>query len=248
MLGQSHRLVAQCVHRLARLLQSLDGETPCLLDQLTRLRRAIAALQERVGGVQLDRQGPQGVGQHVVDLAPDSVALSQRGRSIPLGVGPDPLGQELLGLKRPLHVLAAAGTDHEPDDDRDRPLGDEDSQERPAPTWPLPAAPTPIAPTPSAGSASKAIPAPSPATAMKVMAMGANAARAPPDAARRARKHHVVRLGARSRRLAIQPSQPIPAPTISTALHRVVGPHALRWRLVCGDPEESARVRRGERR
>src|ERR1022692_970223 len=79
-------------------------------------------------------------------------------------------------------------------------------------------APTPIAPTPDAGNPSNAIPAASPATAMKVMASGANAARAPPDAARRARKHHVVRSEAPRRRLAIQPSHPTPAPTISADL------------------------------
>src|ERR1022692_4647251 len=77
---------------------------------------------------------------------------------------------------------------------------------------------TPIAPTPDAGSPSNAIPAASPATAMKVMALGANAARAPPDAARRARKHHVVRSEAPCRRLAIQPSHPIPTPIISADL------------------------------
>ena len=53
---------------------------------------------------------------------------------------------------------------------------------------------------------------------MKVMAMGANAARTPPEAARRTRKHHVVRSEVARRRLAIQPSHPIAAPTISADL------------------------------
>jgi len=50
---------------------------------------------------------------------------------------------------------------------------------------------------------------------MKVMAIGAMAATAPPEAARRARKPHVVPPGARSRRLAIQPNQPVAAPAMN---------------------------------
>jgi len=96
---------------------------------------------------------------------------------------------------------------------------------------------TPIAPRPEAGSHSKAIPAPSPATAMKVMALGAKAARAPPDAARRARKHHVVPTGARADG---RPSNPTTIPAVPMSNHFASrSTDTPIGTLACSQPEES---------
>ena len=114
LLGQRDRFVAQRVHRLARLLQPLHGEPPCLLDQLTTLARVVAALQQGVGGVELDRQGTERVSQHVVDLSSHPVALGQGCGTVAFGVGPDPLGQQLFGLQCPILVVAASGAGMRP--------------------------------------------------------------------------------------------------------------------------------------
>ena len=60
-----------------------------------------------------------------MDLASDAVALGQGGRSIPFGVSPDTLSEELLGLIGPLRVLVSAGANHESDDNRQRALSDD---------------------------------------------------------------------------------------------------------------------------
>ena len=103
--------------------------------------------KQRVGGVELNRQRSDGVRQDIVDFTSDAVALGQGRGTIPFGIGPDPLGQELLGLERPLHVLASAGADHEPDDHRQRPFGDEDPRSIHGHVATA-SATTPMAPTP----------------------------------------------------------------------------------------------------
>ena len=147
-------------------------------------RRALAGSslfsRSRVGRVELHRQCSERVSEDIVDLVSDAVALGQGGRSIPFGVSPDAVSEELLGLIGPLPCWCRLAPTMSPTTtDRRLPsatITPGAPRANVAPPQPPQSRQHPL---PTAGSPSKAIPPPSPATAMKTIEIGANGGEGP---------------------------------------------------------------------
>jgi hypothetical protein len=122
--------------RQAGLVKSLPGQPPGPgQDEVDPGRVGAVGVDHGVEGVELEHQGTQAVGQHIVDLPGDAGSLRQTGGPLLLPGGPLPLGQSQLGLGRPHGTLPPADPDgpQQDGDQRQRQVaqvlvGDQDGQ------------------------------------------------------------------------------------------------------------------------
>jgi hypothetical protein len=112
-------VAAQGGDGVARLGQPVGGQPVGVLDGVDDLGIRVTVARQQAGALELQREGGERVGEHVVHVARDAPALGQRHRLRVRGARLAQLVDQLLGLLPALGQPHDEPHDEEPGDDRD---------------------------------------------------------------------------------------------------------------------------------